>query len=118
MLDARTALPSAEGLPNIPTEVRDALDSYGNLCGDVVAATLDKECTPLGVADLIAARNRVKDELLLSIERWAKRQIRVTAEMSLMYAQHGLAEHRLSTTIYCLNRIIDTNKAVLEGGAL
>ena len=75
MLDARTALPSAEGLPNIPTEVRDAMDSYGNLCGDVVAATLDKDATPLEVADLIAARNRIKDELLVSIERWAKRQI-------------------------------------------
>lgn len=114
---------STTTLPNIPTEVRDALDSYGNLCGDVVAATLDKNSTPLEVADAIAARNRIKDELLVSIERWAMRQIRVTAGLNKQDATSILAElpetdlHYSKSIRHDALNIVATCDAVLEGGA-
>jgi hypothetical protein len=90
-----------------------------------VAATIDKDARPMEVANLIAARNRIEDELLVSIERWAKRQIRVTAGTTIHDCEEALAHTEgrngppnIQQVRYYLRAILGRCRAVMEGGAL
>lgn len=69
---------------NIPQEVRNLVFSHGDLCGDVAIAMLKQKDN---VGELIATKNRVRDELYASIDLYARRQAKLTGGLTTEYTE-------------------------------
>lgn len=73
--------------PNLPDEVRNGLRSYGEFCADAALSIMDPATNGADTAHVIAQRNRVKEQLEISIHRYAMRQARLTAGLLTEYVE-------------------------------